>query len=69
MGGWGLFHMSIHIELVINLLTHRQSLDEDFEHNITMVTKMIGYQYLRWAISIKIMRVPTPCPVQATRLK
>lgn len=46
MGGWGLLHMSIHIELVIHLLAHRRSLHEDFEHNITTITEIIVYKYV-----------------------
>lgn len=38
MGGWGLLHTSVHINLVIHMLTHGCSLDEYFEHNITSFT-------------------------------
>lgn len=47
MGSWGLLHMSIHIELIIHLLAHRRSLNEDFEHNITTITIIIVYKYLQ----------------------
>ena len=38
--------MSIYIELVIYMLAHRRSLNEDFEHNITTVPIIAEYKYL-----------------------
>lgn len=46
MNRWRLLYIFINIELVIHLLTHRRSLDEDFEHNITSVTMRLVYKYL-----------------------
>lgn len=45
VNGRGLFHKSVHIKLVVDLLTHRRSLNEYLEHNITAVSMM--YEYLR----------------------
>jgi len=46
MGGWKLLHVSIAIKLIVYLLAHRRSLNEDFEHNVTAVTTFLVYKFI-----------------------